>query len=96
MHPEERGSEEMVDRTTITIMGLFVMAIGIGSGLMSRRLARTLTPNLHSRAQRNDRSAGSTGTRSPTVERFVRALILFGALGMTIVGAMWIAGIGTN
>ena len=91
-----RESEDMVDRTTIMIAGFFVMAIGVGSGLMSRRLAQILTPDLRPRAQRKDRSAGSTTTGPRTLEPIVRVAILFGALMSIIVGAMWIVGIGTK
>jgi len=66
----------MVDRTTIMIMGSVILAIGLGSGLLSGRLARSLATDLR--------------------VRFIRALILFGAFMMTLVGAMWIAGVGTK
>jgi hypothetical protein len=84
----------MVDRSTITLMGWFVLAIGLGGTLGSPWLARLFAENLRLRPDRRDGSPRPTPAQRRLIERWVRAWIIFSGVMGTLVGALWIAGIG--
>jgi len=85
----------MVDHTTVAILGSIVIACGIAMMSLSGRHARGHAEYLRSGRQR-PRPYKVFPYERPENERWLRWWMFAEGVLVTIVGAMWVAGIGAN
>ena len=86
----------MVDRKALTINGSITVAIGLSLAALSGQLARTQAAYFRGLAQRKPRLYKLTTFGLGANERFIRVWGLFVGGLIALVGALWIAGIGTQ
>jgi len=85
----------MVDRTTLTVIGSFVMVLGLGLALVSGRLAHSHAEYLRS-GRRRPRPLKFPPFDVPENEGVVRWWGRLVGLFIMLVGALWIAGVGSK